>query len=118
MVWARSSTGVSRRITRSDIPAQIPTGIPMSRATNTAVAVSARVSIACVHSPCAPMNRKPSTVRAATRALPTAHAPTPSTASTPSQPIRGRGRPKEGCAIRSETRVVAASMTRRMTLKK
>lgn len=61
------------RFTRSESPAQMPSGIPMSRETNTADRVRARVSMLSCHSPCSPRKTNPATARAATRMLPKAH---------------------------------------------
>ena len=71
MICMRSSTGVTSRLNRSDNPAQIPSGRPMSNAMSTAAMVRARVSMLSCHSPCSPRNAKPAAARSATRQLPT-----------------------------------------------
>jgi hypothetical protein len=72
MVCMKSSTGVMIRLTRSDSPAQIPSGMLNSSAMITADRVSARVSMLSCHSPCSPTTIRPAAVSSATFALATA----------------------------------------------
>lgn len=60
------------RFTRSESPAQMPSGMPMSSETKTADSVSASVSMLSCHSPWSPKKTNPATARAATLMLPKA----------------------------------------------
>ena len=56
IVCIASSTGRITRSTEGRLPAQIPTGMPISSAMMTANRISARVSMLGTHSPSTPMN--------------------------------------------------------------
>src|SRR5674476_1056810 len=58
----KSRKGVMTALTRSESPAQIPSGIPIISESSTAVVVRARVSMLSVHSPCMPSTVKPTAV--------------------------------------------------------
>jgi len=118
MVCMKSSIGVSSRSMRRDTPAQMPSGMPTSSESSTAVMVSARVSMASCHSPCVPMNSRPAAVSRATRRLPSAHAANVASATTPSQPMIGSGRSRAGCAMSACTPRARVSTTSRISLKK
>ena len=83
----KSSTGVIKRLNPSDIPAQMPNGIPMSSAIATAAMVSASVSMLSCHRPCRPMNNKPHRVSSPTFQLPSTQARKVNSTTTPSQPM-------------------------------
>jgi hypothetical protein len=90
---------------RFDNPAQMPSGIPTSSASRTAASVSESVSMLSCHSPCNPMKVNPAAASSATFQLPKAQARYAATATTPSQPITGTGRPYDGCAITAWSRI-------------
>ncbi len=83
----KSSTGVMKRLNPSDIPAQMPNGIPMSSAIATAAMVSPSVSMLSCHRPCRPMNNKPHRVSSPTFQLPSIQARKVNSTTTPSQPM-------------------------------
>ena len=71
----KSSTGVTTiLLTRSLMPAQMPSGRPISSASSTAATTRAKVSIVSAHSPWQTMNSRPTRVSTATRTLPMAYA--------------------------------------------
>ena len=59
MVCMKSRIGVRNVLTRSLVPAHTPSGMPMHSEKQTAVSVSARVSMLGCHSPCRPMKKNP-----------------------------------------------------------
>ena len=69
------------------MPAQTPSGIPMSSEIVTAAIVSASVSMLSCHRPCSPMNNNPHSVSSPTFQLPSTHASNVNSTTTPSQPI-------------------------------
>ena len=83
----KSSTGVISRLNQFDMPAQMPSGMPMSSEIATAAMVSASVSMLSCHRPCRPMNNKPHSVSSATFQLPSTQARKVNSTTTPSQPM-------------------------------
>ena len=107
------------RSNRSDTPAQIPSGMPISSASSDrGQGQRERVHALLPQALQARRRRSPPTVSSATLPLPNGQATKPAMATTPSQPMSGSGRPKEGWLISCWTNVVDSSMTRRISLKK
>ena len=70
------------------------------------------------HSPCRPTKVSPAAASSATFQLPNAHARYAATATTPSQPITGTGRPYDGCAITAWNRTTSWSTAIRIASRK
>ncbi len=92
IVCIASSTGRITRSTEGRLPAQIPTGMPISSAMMTANRISARVSMLGTHSPSTPMNTKPHAASTARRQPATRPAIAAASATNPSQVMRARTR--------------------------
>ncbi len=100
MICMKSSTGVTIRFTLRLVPAQMPSGSPMTRASSTEASTSAKVSMASFHSPCITITSRPTRVSTATRMLPSAYATKVSSTVVPNQPISGISSPTSVCANR------------------
>ena len=93
MICMKSRTGVTIRFTRRLVPAQMPSGSPITRASSTDASTRAKVSIASFHRPCMTITSRPTRVSTATRMLPSAYATKVSSTVVPSQPISGISNP-------------------------
>ncbi|CAB4344072.1 unannotated protein [freshwater metagenome] len=104
--------------TRSDKPAQIPSGIPIANESSTAAKVIAIESIVNCHMPRAPQASKSETDKRAVRHWLVANTANAMIATTPSQPIIGISEFGAGTAMVFRITCTNPSITPRIGLKK
>ena len=90
MICITSRIGVRNRRTRSEYPAQMPSGSPMSSDSSTAAITRARVSTAISHTPSTPNEANPASDSRPSRQPPSAQPSAPAATISPGQPIACR----------------------------